>query len=176
MKNVKQMMSTTVLALALITVTACKNETKNAVEVTETPEVVETQTPQVALQFKDAQVGAAFQHYIHLKTALVNSDAEEAKSGARMLAETNTDEHVKALAVKISETDDIKVQRELFSELTTALKPILASNISSGEIYEQHCPMALQGGANWFAKEKEVNNPYYGDAMLHCGVVQETLN
>jgi hypothetical protein len=30
-------------------------------------------------------------------------------------------------------------------------------------------------GAYWLSAEKEVNNPYFGDKMLHCGSVKEEL-
>ncbi|MFB9054234.1 DUF3347 domain-containing protein [Formosa undariae] len=179
MKNAKQILGIAVLGLALSGFTSCKNDkgtTENtAPTVAPTVEHKEMAMEQSQPKFKDELVGATFQHYIHLKSALVKSDNAEAKSGAKMMAETTTDESLKVLAVKISEENEIKIQRELFSDLTTALKPIIAGNIISGEIYEQNCPMALKGGANWFAVEKQINNPYYGDKMLHCGLVQETL-
>ncbi|WP_434036533.1 DUF3347 domain-containing protein [Formosa sp. 4Alg 33] len=171
MKNIKQIISVMALGTVLISVVSCKNETKKAVPQQEEEVEVVHSNP----EFKDANVEETFKNYMHLKDALVKSDNAEAKNGAKMMAETTIDESLKALAVKISEENDIKIQRELFSDLTTALKPVIAGNIVSGEIYEQHCPMALKGGANWFAVEKQINNPYYGDKMLHCGLVQETL-
>ena len=42
--------------------------------------------------------------------------------------------------------------------------------------YVQHCPMANDNnGADWLSKEKEIKNPYYGDKMLKCGMVSETI-
>ncbi|MFY0593941.1 MAG: DUF3347 domain-containing protein [Roseivirga sp.] len=31
-------------------------------------------------------------------------------------------------------------------------------------------------GAFWLATEKEINNLYFGNLMLHCGSVQETIS
>ncbi|CDF78617.1 conserved hypothetical protein (DUF3347) [Formosa agariphila KMM 3901] len=177
MKNVKHIINATVLGIALISVVSCKNETKEksvetAVESSKenTVEVVQAKP-----KFKAANVTATFQNYIKLKDALVNTDAVAAKNGAELIANTTENSEIKALASAIASESDIAKQREQFSDLTTLLKPVLVANLSSGEIYEQHCPMALKDGANWFAVEKEINNPYYGDKMLHCGLVQETL-
>ncbi|WP_299781908.1 DUF3347 domain-containing protein [uncultured Formosa sp.] len=173
MKNVKQIISITVLAIALFSVVSCKNETKEAGVAHQ--EVAEADVKQSSPEFKDAAVAATFQHYLHLKTALVKTDAVDAKQGAELIANTTENPEVKALATRIALESDIAKQREQFSDLTTLLKPILVASLASGEIYEQNCPMALKGGANWFAVEKQINNPYYGDKMLRCGIVESTL-
>ena len=171
MKNSKQIISVMALGIVLISVVSCKNETKKAVpEQVEEVEVVHSNP-----EFKDVDVTETFQHYLSLKDALVKTDAKEAKKGAELMATTTSNEEIKTLAMAIANETDIAKQREQFSELTTLLKPVLNGSLVSGEIYEQNCPMALKGGANWFAIEKQINNPYYGDKMLHCGLVQEIL-
>lgn len=46
----------------------------------------------------------------------------------------------------------------------------------SSTVYLQHCPMADSNkGADWLSKEKEIRNPYFGEAMLTCGEVTRTL-
>ncbi len=51
------------------------------------------------------------------------------------------------------------------------------TDVNSGNLYVQHCPMANEGeGGYWLAAEKEVRNPYYGDEMLNCGAVKETIS
>lgn len=66
MKNV---IKTTVVMLALVSFVSCKNEIKNDryISNSDTARMAE-------LSFEDENVGKQFQHYIHLKTALVNSD------------------------------------------------------------------------------------------------------
>jgi hypothetical protein len=47
---------------------------------------------------------------------------------------------------------------------------------ASGSIYVQYCPMANEGkGGYWLSSQEEIMNPYYGDDMLHCGEVKETI-
>ncbi|MDW5289764.1 DUF3347 domain-containing protein [Formosa sp. PL04] len=176
MKNAKQIISLTVLGIVLISVVSCKGDAKETETIIEQDDITVVEIQQANPEFKDATVAATFQHYLYLKNALVKTDAIEAKKGAEMIANTTENSEIKALAVVIASEPDIAKQREQFSDLTTLLKPILVASLSSGEIYEQNCPMALSGGANWFAIEKQINNPYYGDKMLHCGLVQSTLN
>jgi Cu(I)/Ag(I) efflux system membrane fusion protein len=45
------------------------------------------------------------------------------------------------------------------------------------KIYNQFCPMANNDkGANWLSFQENIKNPYFGDAMLTCGNVEETIN
>ena len=55
----------------------------------------------------------------------------------------------------------------------------LAMNIKSPleTLYVQKCPMANSyKGAIWLSTEKEIKNPYYGDEMLSCGSVIDSIN
>ncbi len=43
-------------------------------------------------------------------------------------------------------------------------------------IFVQHCPMAdNNNGADWLSLDKQIRNPYFGDKMLTCGSVTETI-
>lgn len=43
-------------------------------------------------------------------------------------------------------------------------------------MYVQHCPMADNDrGADWLSLDKEIRNPYFGDKMMKCGSVTETI-
>ena len=126
--------------------------------------------------FSDAKTAAAFQHYIHIKTALVNSDTSEAQSGARMLIENIQDAAMKSAVSTIVDTDDIETQRKAFSEMTAQIEPMLKTALSSGKVYKQFCPMAFNNtGGYWLSNNKEIRNPYFGDKMLKCGKVTETI-
>jgi len=83
---------------------------------------------------------------------------------------------INSLAVEISKADDIGKQRELFSQLTEKVEPIFKVSIEGGEIYKQFCPMAFEGkGGYWISDASEIRNPYYGNKMLTCGKVTETI-
>jgi hypothetical protein len=50
------------------------------------------------------------------------------------------------------------------------------AEITSGSMFVQYCPMANEGeGGYWLSSETEIRNPYYGDEMLNCGEVKETI-
>jgi Cu(I)/Ag(I) efflux system membrane fusion protein len=43
-------------------------------------------------------------------------------------------------------------------------------------VFRQYCPMAFNDrGAHWLSDKAEIINPYFGDEMLHCGSVTDTL-
>ncbi len=47
---------------------------------------------------------------------------------------------------------------------------------TTGPIFEMYCPMAFDDkGATWLQKEEEIQNPYFGAAMLKCGEVSRRL-
>ncbi|MEM9685404.1 MAG: DUF3347 domain-containing protein [Bacteroidota bacterium] len=173
------------LSVAVLTATACKNtknekpgqkEMKTEMQHTTQNEQQENAIAMKA-EFKDATTANAFQHYMHLKTALVNSDPTAAQNGAEMLSNSvENDNEIKETAKAIATTEDLEKQRELFSTLTAQLEGMLKGALASGELYKQYCPMAFNNtGGYWFSDRKEIRNPYFGDKMLKCGSVKETI-
>lgn len=129
--------------------------------------------------------------YLKLKDALVASDAAvasaQAGQGLRLLEAVDrnslsSSERVKLNGIQASlmamaRESGIDVQRDQFVSLNEQLVG-LAAGLDSLErpLYVQQCPMANNSqGAVWLSLEKEIRNPYYGDAMLSCGSVQEVL-
>ncbi len=82
------------------------------------------------------------------------------------------------IVAKIGSAADIDAQRIAFAELSTNfIERVKASGLSSGELYVDYCPMALNDkGASWLSSQKEIKNPYFGENMLTCGDVKETIN
>ena len=124
--------------------------------------------------------------YIAIKDALVESDTEKATMSAKEfknLLEENQKlvEQYQMLFNTVSAINnvDIKVeeQREHFRMLSKNMIHILSAAGSMKEtVYIQHCPMANQNkGANWISLEKNIQNPYFGEAMLTCGSVVDEL-
>lgn len=175
----KVRLTTTIMGMAfmgLITM-SCKETKKESPQdntvhsETKNPEQVSTKA-----NFDDLKTEAIFQHYIHIKTALVNSDIAEARSGAGMLIENTDNSALKSTASSITDTDDIETQRKVFSELTAQIEPLLKTSISSGKIYKQFCPMAFNNtGGYWLSNDKLIQNPYYGQKMLKCGTIAGTI-
>src|SRR5690606_7128973 len=136
---------------------------------------------EVTAEFKNKDMAMVYQHYINIKKALVQTDAEMAQDNAKQLVadleNTETNAGIANAARNISTSNDVNAQRTSFSELTKALESELDGALSSGEIYKQYCPMAFEGkGDYWFSNSEEIRNPYYGDKMLKCGRVEETIN
>jgi copper chaperone CopZ len=83
---------------------------------------------------------------------------------------------VKEDAEHISDTKDVKHQRDHFTTLSANMYQVLKTFKTNEAVYYQKCPMFNDGkGANWLSKDKDIKNPYYGSAMLTCGSTVETL-
>ena len=53
---------------------------------------------------------------------------------------------------------------------------VKGGKLSAGALYLEYCPMANNNeGAYWLSNEKQIKNPYFGDMMLKCGSVKETI-
>ncbi len=129
------------------------------------------------LEFKNNNMHDSFQHYKHIKTALVNGDKEEVTLGATMLLNYTEGEAVQTSVRALIDATDISAQRTAFAEVNAQMETLFKQNLSSGTLYKQFCPMALNNeGAYWFSEVKEIRNPYFGDKMLKCGSVVETIN
>ncbi len=121
--------------------------------------------------------------YLQIKDALVKTDSKTAGVAAKDLValvgdkSDDVSKKVKANAKEISESSDIKVQRKHFNDLSQNVYALVKSSSNNDKpVYKQYCPMAFNNtGAYWLASEKEINNPYFGDMMLHCGMVKEEL-
>ena len=132
--------------------------------------------------------------YIQLKDALVKSDGTSSSNASKTLltaiqevnmSELNTDTHAQWMKVvndlkedaeHISETKEITHQRDHFMSLSKNLYAVLKVSKSETPVYYQFCPMANKGkGANWLSLENKIKNPYYGNQMLTCGKVVETI-
>ena len=133
------------------------------------------------VMFKDEKTGTAYSHYVHLKDALVASKPDEAKKAAselqKSLASLGNAKKATESASKISATTDLEDQRKEFSTLSNEMTSLVkASKLAMGSIYLEYCPMANNSeGAYWLSNEKQIKNPYFGNAMLKCGSVKETI-
>jgi hypothetical protein len=132
-------------------------------------------------EFKDQKAETAYSHYTHLKDVLVASNTNEAKKAAaelqKSLASVENGKKAAEIAGKIVSSTDLKDQRRTFSALSNEMTTIVkASKLASGSLYLVYCPMANGNeGAFWLSNEKEIKNPYFGDMMLKCGSIKETL-
>lgn len=123
--------------------------------------------------------------YYGIKNALVAGNASAASSNAKdfIKALNSVDDKIvnettrTALlrdAGEVSESKDIKHQREHFGTFSTNMYSLAkASKLTAEPVYYNYCPMKK---AYWLSSEKAIKNPYFGNAMLTCGKVTETLS
>lgn len=133
------------------------------------------------VKLKDDQLNAVYQHYVHLTTSLVNGDASEAKIASNAIEagakQISGGEPIASSASKITAAPDIEAQRNEYANLSNHLIELAKkSGLSSGALYVDYCPMAMNDkGAYWLSANKEIKNPYFGDKMLSCGEIKETI-
>lgn len=131
--------------------------------------------------FKNKDFGNAYSDYMHLKEALVASNSEEAKGAAVQLQKTlmsvENAKSAQAEAAKLASASDLDGRRTAFAALSNEIAILVkAHKLSTGEVYLEYCPMANgNSGAYWLSNQKEIRNPYFGDKMMTCGSVKETI-
>lgn len=136
------------------------------------------------------QLKLVFDDYFLLKDALVKTDASVASMKAKELLtaiatvkmeDLKMEEHMAWMKVykelgsdvkSISETQDIKIQRDFFKSVSKNMYELMKVSKTDTPTYYQYCPMVK---ANWLSKENEVKNPYYGSKMMSCGKTVETI-
>lgn len=140
-------------------------------------------------------VNQVLQEYYTLKSALVDTDAQKAKSAGEKLVGLfdnfdvssvqedfksiyeNLSDQIHHHATKVAQAGDIEVQRNSFSEITAGVYEMVKTfNANEEDVYYSYCPMAFDNsGGYWLSDEKEIKNPYFGSKMLKCGSVKETI-
>jgi hypothetical protein len=142
----------------------------------------------------NASINKVINSYIQLKDALVKSDGTISSSAAKTLLTTieevnmhelSADVHTQWMKVvndlkedaeHISDTKEITNQRDHFMSLSKNLYSVIKLSKLETPIYYQYCPMANKGkGANWLSMDNKIKNPYYGNQMLTCGKVVDTI-
>ncbi|WP_334057649.1 efflux RND transporter periplasmic adaptor subunit [Polaribacter sp. P097] len=141
------------------------------------------------------QLNSVYNEYINLKDALVKEDSKSTSTSASTLLKNLTkvdmkllsdnkahnhwmslEDEIKSSATSISETSDIKSQRDHFKHLSSHLINAVQLFGVNEKVYLEFCPMADNNkGAFWLSKEEKVINPYFGEEMLTCGEVKQVI-
>lgn len=183
----KQVINSALATLAIIAAISCGDaqEKTNVTEAHDTHahDSMAMPTPlQKSVKLKDENLNAVYQHYVHLTTALVNSDSAEAKiagsaieAGSRNVSGGNK---LASSAAKITGANSIGAQRNEYANLSTEMIALVKkSGLAAGELYIDFCPMAMNDkGAYWLSSKKDIHNPYFGEKMVSCGEVKETIS
>lgn len=131
--------------------------------------------------------------YLTLKNALTDAEDEKAAQAAASMEKALRAFDKSLLTAEQKKvfdaaSDDLKDKAGLIAKNNLAEQRVYFSSLSSGmyelvkafgagkTLYHDYCPMALDNtGAMWLSEIKEIRNPYYGDAMMTCGTVEEMV-
>lgn len=178
MKHNRYIVIIAIASMALISCGEKKNQDANAKAIEEIQEEEKQPTLIADASFSDEMTGKIFHNYQQIRSALTNSDASEVVMVAENLVESLSEgsPEIRSMTLAMVNTDDIEKQRELFSQFTQKVEPLFKESITVGAIYKQFCPMAFNNkGGYWLSDVSEIKNPYYGEKMLKCGKVTETI-
>ncbi|MCX2741208.1 efflux RND transporter periplasmic adaptor subunit [Pontibacter anaerobius] len=140
------------------------------------------------------QVTGLVDNYYTLKNALVASNADAARQAAGKFNQAlsqmdmsmlDGSTHAKWMQLLpalqsngalLQKSTSIEKQREAFSTLSNHLIEVVETFGTNKQIvYKQKCPMAFDDqGAFWLSEQKEIRNPYFGEAMMACGETTQT--
>lgn len=191
MKNLNVKVVVALLLIGVFSLAACNTEAKKS---NTKSKIVESKTTGSNTEDTNQnKYGQVITQYLNLKDALVDDNSEvTSKVSENLLAALenfNLDQFkgedkstlVKILneskdqAAQISNSD-IETQRTQFLRLSKNMIELVAITGTSGELFQQYCPMYDNNkGGVWLSAQKEIKNPYFGASMLHCGVVEKEL-
>ncbi len=109
-------------------------------------------------------------HYVAAQEALADDNYAGAKKALEQLAQIAAPSF-KTLAQEAANAGDIAAVRAGFKPLS---EEIIKGEVPEGYVLA-YCPMADDNqGAHWIQKDgPSIMNPYFGAAMLHCGVFKD---
>jgi len=152
-----------------------------------------TETIEINQKFRD-QLTAFYMDYLKLKDAFITSDYSKTSKTIHLLHNSinkidmkllKGDVHMKWMEIlkelnkaisDIVEAKDIESQRKEFADLSTSMFEAIKTFGINETSYYLFCPMADENkGSYWLNDSEQVRNPYFGDEMLECGEVKETV-
>jgi hypothetical protein len=143
-------------------------------------------------------LNAAVEDYLAMKDAFVQGDSATVKLNAYGFSQKldsiawnqlKADSNLVSLAQSIQKdiqsscnqlvaANDLPAMHRAFQTSSDLLFDLLRSVQYKGvKLYQQFCPMAFNNtGAHWLSAEMEIFNPYFGDKMLHCGEIKDSIS
>jgi len=130
------------------------------------------------------QQTALLQGYNQFVEALIASSLPAAQKAAQRLAEV-VQQHsqmqkaapsLQQTLKKLSQAQTLKDFRAVLDPLSRQLQQLLEHQPLPKPVYVLQCPMAFDNQEGyWLSSEPVVKNPYFGEQMLRCGSVIDTL-
>lgn len=143
-------------------------------------------------------LNAVVEEYLAMKDAFVQGDSAEVKLKTTAFSQKldsiawnqlQADSNLVALAQSLQKdiqtscnhlvaATDFPSMHRNFQSSSDLLFDLLRSVQYKGvKLYQQFCPMAFNNtGAHWLSAEMEILNPYFGNKMLHCGEIKDSIS
>jgi hypothetical protein len=120
----------------------------------------------------EAHADHMLEGYAVVATALYQDDLAAAQKAAAGMVKHDKHSAMAKHAQAIADSKDIETARMHFKMMSDVAIPIAKKEKT---MHQMHCPMAANGkGADWLQKSAdEVQNPYMGARMAHCGTLVE---
>lgn len=122
--------------------------------------------------------------YYAIKNALVAGAAADAAAQAAVFSKELSAKDSKSFpagvtaklatnAKLLADSKDLAKQRTVFMAFSTDMATLAkAVKLSAAPVYVDYCPMKK---AVWLSEDEDIKNPYFGNAMLSCGNVSDTI-
>lgn len=130
------------------------------------------------LKFKDALVTTNYDgakaHLANLQLPKVESQGLSAADYMQLQDRLQAIQDAIKQMRKAEKIEGIRARFKPFSANVIAL--MRQAGTQKGSVYIQYCPMADQDrGGFWLSTEQQIANPYFGDMMLRCGEVRDSI-
>jgi membrane fusion protein, copper/silver efflux system len=174
------------LLITSLVFVSCAEDTRT----TETEETTEQTAESILPSNVENDLQDLLREYYELKEALVEAKPEEGQTTAtqmqRIIERIEAGE-VDGLQEKLNslknhlqmlaESGNLDEQRTHFEPVSDEMYDLVREyRFNDHTVYRQYCPMAFNDkGAYWLSDEEPIRNPYFGDLMLQCGSVEETI-
>lgn len=183
------------IASSVLALTACNGNAEKKSETTVHADHATETVPSIGDATSNENFSELYAHYQHLTFALSSDNDKEAANASKGMLEAlskiksdgfsaedkttyeDIAADIKEHAEHISDNvGNIAHQREHLVTLSKDFYDIAKEFGTEKPLYKVFCPMYNDNkGAYWLSDNKEIKNPYYGEAMLTCGEVQEEL-
>ena len=160
----------------------------------------QVETPEPVALYEAANLGGLTAAYFQLADTLTAGDLAKAKAQVALIlkavdavkvspqdgkppqAWARSSANLATAIEAIGKATGIEQARQGFALLSEEMAAVLrtaaggGTGRAAGPVYRVKCPMAFDNrGATWLQNDKKVTNPYFGDRMLRCGSVVETI-
>ncbi len=140
----------------------------------------ESHVEMLGLEISTEQAVQLLSPYLKMQSALASDNLEAAKKEAKAMMKITG--HSGALPdllhnMLAAETLD-ELRKPSFEELSEAMIRVARAHPDKmgQDLLIMHCPMVYPDrGADWLQASEPLRNPYFGEMMLQCGEVTETI-